>query len=54
MTQIQQLTEDFKCWAKENTRTKEQALATLQRAGILDEEGEFTEPYRNIEKAVKQ
>ena len=53
MTQIQQLTEEFKCWVKENTRTKEQAVATLQRAGILDEEGEFTEPYRNLNKIVR-
>jgi hypothetical protein len=50
MTEIQQLTEEFKQWAKENSKTKEQALATLVRCGILDTEGEFTEPYKNLNK----
>jgi hypothetical protein len=34
-------------------RTKEQALLSLQRAGLLDKHGEFTAPYQNLAKAVE-
>ena len=32
--------------------TKEEALRSLQQAGILDKKGEFTSPYQNLAKAV--
>lgn len=34
-------------------QTKEQSLETLQNAGILDENGDFTEPYKNLSKIWK-
>jgi hypothetical protein len=33
--------------------SKEDALRSLIRAGILDENGNFTAPYQNLAKAVK-
>lgn len=32
---------------------KEEALASLVRAGILDKDGKFTAPYQNLAKYVK-
>jgi hypothetical protein len=32
--------------------TKEEALASLQAAGILDEKGDFTAPYSNLARVV--
>jgi hypothetical protein len=34
------------------SRTKEEALPTFVAAGILDENGDFTQPYRHLAKAV--
>ena len=33
--------------------TKEQSLERLQNASILDENGDFTEPYKNLGKIWK-
>lgn len=33
--------------------TREEALRALMDAGILDENGNHTEPYQNLGKAVK-
>jgi hypothetical protein len=33
--------------------TKEEALRSLIRAGILDESGNFTAPYQELAKVVK-
>lgn len=33
--------------------TKEEALRSLQRAGHLDEDGNFTAPYQNLARAIK-
>lgn len=40
--------------AEENPPTKESALASLQSAGILDERGEFTRPYKTLGRWVKE
>jgi hypothetical protein len=32
--------------------SKEEALQTFIQAGILDENGEFTQPYRHLAKVV--
>jgi len=32
--------------------TKEEALASLQSAGILDGKGEFTAPYQNLGRYI--
>lgn len=34
---------------KEEQKTVEKSLKTLQAAGILDEQGNFTENYKNLE-----
>ena len=34
--------------------TKEEALQRLMRAGILDENGNFTPPYASLEKVVRR
>jgi len=34
--------------------TREEALESLIRAGILDENENFTEPYKNLGEAVKR
>lgn len=34
-------------------QTKEQSLEMLKNAGILDENGDFTEPYKNLGKIWK-
>lgn len=39
---------------KEKPPTKEEALKSLQSAGILDENGEFTKPYENLGRWVKE
>lgn len=31
---------------------KEKAVASLQSAKILDKDGKFTKPYRNLEKVI--
>jgi hypothetical protein len=36
--------------SQENDKTK--ALSSLQSAKILDKNGRFTKPYRNLEKVV--
>lgn len=33
--------------------TREEALRSLQAAGILDKDGNHTEPYQNLAKAIK-
>jgi hypothetical protein len=33
--------------------TKEEALAVLIRAGLLDKDGNFTEPYKHLATVVK-
>lgn len=33
--------------------TREEALRDLMNAGILDKDGNHTEPYKNLGKAVK-
>jgi hypothetical protein len=33
--------------------TKEEALALLCRVGILDKDGNFTKPYKNLARVVK-
>ncbi len=38
---------------KNEELTKEQALKSLIDAGILDENTNFTEPYKNLEKILK-
>jgi len=35
---------------KNKTKTKEEALSSLVRAGILDEDGEFTSDYPNLKR----
>lgn len=35
-------------------KTKEEALFLLRNAGILDENGEHTEPYKHLGMAVKR
>ena len=39
---------------RDNTKEKEEALASLQSAGILDENGEFTEPYKHLGRAINK
>ena len=39
---------------KQDTLTPEKALNNLKSAGILDENGEFTEPYSNLKEIIKQ
>ncbi len=34
--------------------TREEALRSLMRAGILDKNGNFTEPYKELAKVVKK
>jgi hypothetical protein len=34
--------------------TKEEALRNLQDAGIFDENGNYTEPYKDLEKLTGQ
>jgi predicted transcriptional regulator len=34
---------------REENKTVEKSLKTLQDAGILDEQGDFTENYKNLE-----
>lgn len=34
--------------------TKEEALRSFIRAGILDKKGKFTKPYENLSRVVKQ
>jgi hypothetical protein len=46
MTQ-EELLEDMRLHTLENTKTKELALAFLQRAGIVDETGQLAKPYRS-------
>ena len=36
------------------TRTKEEALASLVSAGILTKKGNYTKPYRDLARAVKK
>jgi hypothetical protein len=38
--------------AAEKTYTKEEALAILIRVGILDKDGNYTEPYKILELAT--
>lgn len=35
-------------------QTKEEALQSLQRAGILDENGKHTEPYKHLGALVEK
>jgi hypothetical protein len=37
-----------------NGFTKEEALQSLIRAGILDKNGNYTEPYKILEKAIRK
>ncbi len=37
----------IKTYVKKISRSKADSLAFLQRAGIVDEKGELTKPYRN-------
>ena len=37
-----------------NGFTREEALQSLIRAGILDEKGNFTEPYKILERAIRK
>jgi hypothetical protein len=41
-----QLIADIKAHGREIRKTKESAIAFLQRAGIVDNKGELAEPYR--------
>jgi hypothetical protein len=34
--------------------TREEALQSLVNAGILDEKGDFTKPYKNLATAMSQ
>lgn len=34
--------------------TKEEALADLMRCGLLDKDGNFTEPYKHLAMAIKE
>lgn len=34
---------------KREPRTRENALSSLRAAGIVDESGQFTEPYKELE-----
>ena len=34
--------------------TREEALQSLVNAGILDEKGNFTKPYKNLAAAISQ
>ena len=45
---IQQL-KDLAAKIREENKTVEKSLKTLQGAGILDEAGDFTENYKNLE-----
>lgn len=38
----------------ENPPTKEEARKSLQDAGILDENGEYTKPYENLGRWIKE
>ncbi len=38
---------DIKAFGREIRKTKESARAFLQRAGILDAQGELADPYRS-------
>jgi hypothetical protein len=51
--QVKLLIEMFKRIRKEK-RTKEESLQILMRAGILDEHGNHTEPYKILGAAVKK
>lgn len=39
---------------EEKPQTEEEALTSLQSAGILDENGEFTKPYENLGRWIKE
>jgi hypothetical protein len=34
--------------------TREEALRSLMDAGILDKDGNYTEPYQNLAKAIQK
>ena len=34
--------------------TKEEALADLMRCGLLDKDGNFTEPYKHLGMVIKK
>jgi hypothetical protein len=34
--------------------TKEEALAELMSCGLLDKDGNFTEPYKHLEAVIKR
>jgi hypothetical protein len=44
--ELEKLIKDIKAYSKEVLNTPEKSRAFLVRAGIVDESGELTEPYR--------
>jgi hypothetical protein len=49
-----QLLMDVAKRAMQEVKTPEQALRSLQLAGILDKDGNYTPPYKDLEKLTGQ